>query len=106
MQHSIGALVCPQYGQILNMSNGLEVLVYAAMSLRWSHAGAMCHLQGMNPKDILGPGWLVINGSHTPPGYTMPGINRPILAKVLKNPSGVCLEDVFKEIWQTLGLSA
>lgn len=107
MSDRVGNTAVPK-GECLQLttSEGLEVLVFAARRMRWTHAGAMRLLQGMNPKDILGPQWLVINGSPTPPGSPSPGIAMPILAKVLKNPLGIPPEEVFKVIWQVTGLSA
>lgn len=78
--------------------------IYAAGRLWWTHAGAMCLLQGMTPPAILGPEWLVIHGTPTVQGSPLPGIWSPILAKVLQNPKGLPAEEVFKTIWQALGL--
>ena len=85
--------------------DGLELQVFTAHRMRWSHSGAMRLLQGIHPPDVLGPGWIILNGEHTPPGSVSPGMSKPALAKVLKNPSGVSNEEIFKIVWQTTCLS-
>lgn len=84
----------------------LEVGVYHARRLRWSHAGAMRLLQGVTPPGVLGTNWVIAAGTATPVGDPRPGIAQPILLKVKSNPANYTPEEVFKIIYGVLGLEA
>jgi hypothetical protein len=86
----------------ISAPTGLMVQVYAARWMCWSHAGAMRLLHGVHPRDILGPEWLLIRGSHRVTGHPSPGVDAPVLAKVLQNPSDLPPEEVFKVVWQAI----
>jgi len=101
----VGSLMLP-VGSSLSLPCGVELQLYAAERLYWTHTGAMRLLHGMTPRDVLGPEWIIINGVTTRPGDPSPGIRMPILARVLGNPSGTAFEEVFKQTWLALGLSS
>lgn len=79
--------------------------IYSCDRLVWSHAGAMCVLQGMSIPATLGPSWVVIDGKPTVPGDPLPGLRSPILADVFDNPAQRPHTEIFKVVRNSLGLN-
>lgn len=82
----------------------VSMRVYACQKLVWSHAGAMCALQGMPVEAVLGAGWIVVDGKPTVPGDPLPGLVMPILAEVFDNQAYRPNREIFSLVREALGL--
>ena len=87
-----------------NETSWISARIYAGERLVWSHAGAMCILQGMPVTAVLGPSWVVLGGVPTLPGDPLPGLRAPVLLDVFDNPAHRPHTEIFKVIREMLEL--